>query len=35
MEVNPYTGQPKDEDAPANATGVNVAVLVMIHQWLW
>ena len=25
MEVNPYTGQPKDEDAPANATGVNVA----------
>ena len=25
MEVNPYTGQPKNEDAPANATGVNVA----------
>ena len=25
MEVNPYTGQPKSEDAPANATGVNVA----------
>ena len=25
MEVNPYTGQPKTEDAPANATGVNVA----------
>ena len=25
MEVNPYTGQPVDEDAPANATGVNVA----------
>ena len=24
-EVNPYTGQPVDEDAPANATGVNVA----------
>ncbi len=24
-EVNPYTGQPKNEDAPANATGVNVA----------
>ena len=24
MEVNPYTGQPKNEDAPANATGVNV-----------
>ncbi len=25
MEVNPYTGQPVEEDAPANATGVNVA----------
>ena len=25
MEVNPYTGQPKSEDAPANATGPNVA----------
>ena len=25
MEVNPYTGQPKNEDAPAKATGVNVA----------
>jgi len=25
MEVNPYTGQPKNEDAPANATGPNVA----------
>ena len=25
MEVNPYTGQPKNEDAPANATGVNGA----------
>ena len=24
-EVNPYTGDPVDEDAPANATGVNVA----------
>ena len=24
-EVNPYTGQPVDEDAPANATGPNVA----------
>jgi len=24
-EVNPYTGNPVDEDAPANATGVNVA----------
>ena len=24
-EVNPYTGQPVDEAAPANATGVNVA----------
>ena len=24
-EVNPYTGQPVDEGAPANATGVNVA----------
>ena len=24
-EVNPYTGAPVDEDAPANATGVNVA----------
>ena len=25
MEVNPYTGKPKSEDAPTNATGVNVA----------
>ena len=25
MEVNPYTGQPIDEDAPTNATGVAVA----------
>ena len=25
MEVNTYTGQPKNEDAPANATGPNVA----------
>ena len=25
MEVNPYTGQPKSEDAPANVTGPNVA----------
>ena len=24
-EVNPYTGDPVDEDAPANATGPNVA----------
>jgi hypothetical protein len=24
-EVNPYTGNPVDEDAPANATGPNVA----------
>ena len=24
-EVNPYTGQPVDEDAPTNATGPNVA----------
>ena len=24
-EVNPYTGDPVDEDAPTNATGVNVA----------
>ena len=24
-EVNPYTGNPVDEDVPANATGVNVA----------
>ena len=27
MEVNPYTGQPKDEDAPANSAGSgNVAM---------
>ena len=25
LEVNPYTGQPVEEDAPTNATGVNVA----------
>ena len=25
MEVNPYTGQPVEEDAPTNATGVAVA----------
>jgi len=35
MEVNPYTGQPKSEDAPANATGSMLLVLVTIHQWLW
>ena len=25
LEVNPYTGQPVEEDAPTNATGVAVA----------
>ena len=25
MEINPYTGQPVEEDAPTNATGVAVA----------